>query len=146
MDQSCISIKGTFLQKKIFHIMLTSAEISKVRNFAIKCWRQQNFKKYFFQNDPFNGVQLWSKFHICTISQTGVIQKTSFADVSIFWFLPNIFFWAKKLIMAQQFQWSTLQCASFDVWCDMIWEVETVIKNYGKFEKCGRALKCPSFE
>ena len=31
-----------------------------------------------------------SNAHVYTISQTGVIQKISFADVSIFWFLPTV--------------------------------------------------------
>ena len=80
-------IKRIILKKKFFEILMTSAKISKIRKFAIKCLRQHNFKKFFFQNDPFDEVQLWSKFHVCTICQTGVIKKTSFADVSIFWFL-----------------------------------------------------------
>ena len=71
--------KSHFIAK--FRFLLISADVSKI------------WKIFFCKNDPFNDVQHWSKFHVYTISQRGVIQKTSFADVSIFWFLPNILFW-----------------------------------------------------
>ena len=36
-------IKRVIFAKKFLEILPTSAEITKIRNFAIKCWRQQNF-------------------------------------------------------------------------------------------------------
>ena len=77
-------IKRIIFEKKIFENLLTSALYSKISCFADFCWHQQNLKKIYLKDVPIFDVQLWSKFHVYAISQTGVIQKISFADISIF--------------------------------------------------------------
>ena len=94
-DQSCISIIGTFFIF-CFQILLTSAGISKIRNLAIKYWRQQNFKKCFFRNDPFNDVQLWSKFHAHAKLELFSNSKKQVLLTSAFLLFVEYLFWPKN--------------------------------------------------
>ena len=80
MDQSC-----TFLAHIIDRIILKNSfwEFADVSTLSQKVW-----KTFFCKNVSINDMQLWSEFHVYTMNQT---SYSSFADVSIFWFLPNFF-------------------------------------------------------
>ena len=84
--QSKTSWICTFRIKNFFEILLTSAYFCKNVFFAYFADVRKISKKSFIRNVHIHDVLLWGKFQHLKLSQSEVIQKISFADVSIFAF------------------------------------------------------------
>ena len=87
-------------RETFLHFFSNFTEVSRnqeIKKICDKMLTSAKFQTFFCKRDPFNDVQLWSKFYVNTVSQIAeLFKKTSFAYVSIFWFLCNIFFWRQN--------------------------------------------------
>ena len=88
--------------------------------------------KNFFQNDPFNDVQLCCKFHLMFVPLTKLelFRKQVLLTSAFFGFCVFSRNWKKAKFKSHRYSFSTSQCVSLKVWFNMLGGVELVTKNY----------------